>query len=218
MMMRHTGHSILLLLCVGVTGCGDSLPGSKSAYSDVGDDGIIFKDEVVSNVPLESKLNDLKFIKPDGQEQSLSDLFTRDHLILVITRGYAGSICPYCSSQTSRLIHNYQKFADRNAEVVVVYPLEKPADTPRLDEFLKAVQERTTPPVQKVPFPVLLDVELKAVDHLGIRASLSRPATYILDKSGQIRFAYVGATLADRPSVKALLDQLDQLNAEGAGE
>ncbi len=217
MHVRHTANSLLTIACICLLGCGESIPGtSKSAYSDVSDDGIIFKDEVVSNRPVESNLKDLKFIRPDGREQSLTELLTRDHLILVITRGYAGSICPFCSSQTSRLINNYPKFVERNADVVVVYPLEKPADTPHLDEFLKAVEAKTTPPAQKVPFPLLLDVELKAVDQLGIRASLSRPATYILDKSGQIRFAYVGATLADRPSVKALLDQLDQLNAEAS--
>ena len=59
-------------------------------------------------------------------------------------------------------------------------------------------------------------VELKAVDHLGIRKDLSKPATYILDKQGQTRFAYVGDSLADRPSVKALLEQLDALNKEAS--
>ena len=64
------------------------------------------------------------------------------------------------------------------------------------------------------PFPLVLDVELHAVDQLGIRADLSKPATYILDKQGQVRFAYVGSTIADRPSVKSLLDQLTAINAD----
>ena len=62
----------------------------------------------------------------------------------------------------------------------------------------------------------MLDVQLKVVDQLGIRKDLSKPATYILDKEGQTRFAYVGESLADRPSVKALLEQLDLLNREAA--
>ena len=60
----------------------------------------------------------------------------------------------------------------------------------------------------------MLDVELKAVDHLGIRKDLSKPATYILDKQGQTRFAYVGATLADRPSVQSMLEQLATINSD----
>ena len=45
-----------------------------------------------------------------------------------------------------------------------------------------------------------------AVELLGIRKDLSKPATYILDGEGRVRFAYVGNSLADRPSVKALLE------------
>ena len=71
--------------------------------------------------------------------------------------------------------------------------------------------------MKKIPFPIVLDVELKAVNQLGIRKDLSKPATYILDKQGQTRFAYVGDSLADRPSVKALLDQLDALNKDASG-
>jgi peroxiredoxin len=61
-----------------------------------------------------------------------------------------------------------------------------------------------------VPFPVLLDVQLQAVDQLGIRKDLSKPATYIVDRTGEVRYAYVGNHLADRPSVQAVLQQLDQ--------
>ena len=60
----------------------------------------------------------------------------------------------------------------------------------------------------------MLDVELRAVDQLGIRADLSKPATYIVDKQGQVRFAYVGATIADRPSVQSMLEQLAAINAD----
>lgn len=60
--------------------------------------------------------------------------------------------------------------------------------------------------------PLVFDPELKVVDKLGIRKDLSKPATYILDPKGQVQYAYVGATLADRPSVKAMLDQLDEMN------
>ena len=65
-----------------------------------------------------------------------------------------------------------------------------------------------------MPFPIVLDVELSAVKELGIRDNLSKPATFILDKYGQVRFAYVGTGIADRPSVKAILNQLDALNQD----
>ncbi len=184
----------------------------KLDYSGVDESMIKFKDDVAANAPLDDDLTTLTFTNRDGEQVALKDFLGHKHVILVITRGYAGSICPYCATQTSRLIANYSKFQALGAEVLVVYPLEKPEDAPRLDEFVANVVKSLPAAEHKVPFPLLLDVELKAVDQLGIRYNLSKPATYIFDKEGQLRFAYVGGSLADRPSIKALLDQLAQLN------
>ncbi|MEM2124162.1 MAG: ATPase domain-containing protein, partial [Methanolinea sp.] len=82
-----------------------------------------------------------------------------------------------------------------------------------LDEFLQAArrESRTT---AAVPLPVVLDADYKAVNQLDIRGNQAKPSTYILDKEGNVRFAYVGAYDADRPSVKAILDQLDAIQGE----
>ena len=99
-----------------------------------------------------------------------------------------------------------------NAEVVVVFPVQTTDETQRHRDFALHVKNKLDTPPEKIPFPIVLDIELKAVDQLGIRKDWSKPATYIIDKQGQVRFAYVGEALADRPSVKALLDQLDTIN------
>lgn len=154
----------------------------------------------------------------DGKTVTLKELANGKSLVAVFTRGYAGSICPYCSTQTSRLIANYPEFQKRDAEVVVIYPLEKPEDSSKLGDFLTRVNQLNMAPTnQTPPFPLLVDIGLKAVDILGIRRDLSKPATYIIDGSGAVRFAYVGKSLADRPSVKALLEQLDTLKTAPAG-
>ena len=125
---------------------------------------------------------------------------------------YEGNICLYCATQTSRLIANYQAIGQRGAEVVVVFPIKQAGDRESLRAFEHVVQHDGG--VGPAPFPLVLDVELRAVDQLGIRADLARPATYILDKQGQLRFAYVGATITDRPSIQSILEQLDAVNAE----
>ena len=150
----------------------------------------------------------------DTAIKSLKDFRDKKHIVLVITRGYAGSVCLYCSTQTARMLTSYKKFQERNAEVVVVFPLQTTDDTQRHRDFAAAVKNKLDSPPEKIPFPVVLDIELKAVDQLGIRKDLSKPATYIIDKQGQVRFAYVGEALADRPSVKAMLDQLDTINRD----
>ena len=188
----------------------------NSGYGVVDHNTIRFVDNAQSNAATNTGVEPLKFIDIQGNEVSLQDYLGKKHVVLVVTRGYAGSICVYCSTQTSRLLNNYAKFTERDAEIVVVFPVATPADSNRQTEFVASVKDRLDIPTDKIPFPIVLDISLKAVDQLGIRKDLSKPATYILDKEGQTRFAYVGESLADRPSVQALLDQLDLLQKDAA--
>jgi len=89
--------------------------------------------------------------------------------------------------------------------VLVVFP----GPSERLGEFLQTAKGRT-PGEPERWFQVLLDEECRACDRLGIRDDLAKPSTYILDTQGNVVFAYVGETSTDRPSIKAILTQLDQ--------
>lgn len=187
--------------------------GSSSGY---GQGLITFPDHLESNSSVETDLLGMQFTDQNGELKSLKEFAAGKNLILVMTRGYTGAICPYCSTQVARLIANYEAIKKQNAQVVVVYPVQSPADTPRSDEFTQKVLSMTST-VKEIPFPILLDLELKGVDLLGIRKDLSKPATYILDTDGRIQFAYVGNTLSDRPSVQALIEQLERINSRVAG-
>ncbi|MFG0296183.1 MAG: peroxiredoxin family protein [Maioricimonas sp. JB045] len=183
--------------------------GGYGSYYGAGE--IKFLDEAATNASPEAELTQLVFIDTDGNETSVSELAGDRHLVLVITRGNTTPICPYCSTQVARLIARYDEIAKRGAEVVAVYPIETGEDREKLDRFLENSRGRLDDPSLPIPFPVVLDVELKAVDRLGIRKDLSKPATYIIDKDGRVRFAYVGANIADRPGVDAIVAQLDQI-------
>jgi peroxiredoxin len=156
----------------------------------------------------------MQFVDPDGKVITPAQCAGSRSIMVVITRGNTQVPCVYCSTQTSRLIYQYEEFQKRSAEVLVVYPVQAGPDAAALERFLKVTREELGDPAGKVPFPIVFDTQLKAVDQLGIRDHLSKPATYILDKHGQVRFAYVGSTIADRPSIKAMLAQLDTLNRE----
>ena len=189
-----------------------------------------FHDDAGSNVPLDdASLEGLEFRTLRGEPVTLGGFRGRKHVVLVVTRGrtekavpgpYAGRICLYCASQTSRLIANYPELARRDAEVVVVFPVGRQEDAGSVAEFNAAVRADALKfdrrDIDGTPFPVVLDVGLRAVNQLGLRADLAKPSTYILDKQGRVRFAHVGQSLADRPSVKAILRQLDQLAAGAA--
>lgn len=222
MWCRMTGVMVGVAL-IGVSGCGGGSPASPStpampaetgdpygAYGAYGDADIRFLDDAASQESPATDLLAVPVTTADGRETTLKELAGGKRLIVVFTRGFSGSICPYCSTQTSRLIANYGEFQQRNAEVVVIYPLKEDKDRPRLDEFLKKANENNGAGAgQPPPFPLVVDLGLKAVDLLALRKDLSKPATYIVEADGAIKFAYVGKSLADRPSVKALLAQLD---------
>jgi len=218
--VRRIAEGICCAVVVWLAGCGSSASTTPSSpatagdsygdYGSYGDAEIKFLDETASQESPATDLLAVPVTTADGRETTLKDLAGGKRLVVVFTRGFAGSICPYCSTQTSRLIANYEEFQKRNTEVVVIYPLKEDKDRPRLDEFLKKANENNgAVEGQAPPFPLVVDLGLKAVDLLALRKDLSKPATYIVEADGAIKFAYVGKSLADRPSVKALLAQLD---------
>jgi peroxiredoxin len=202
------GAAVASLILIGC-GSNDLYPANSDGQAE-----IRFKDDVVANAAPGDSILNLQFVDQSGKTVRPRDFISRHNLVLVFVRGYNGSICPYCSAYTSGLISNFRAITERDADVLLVYPISKPDQSQRLDEFLRATFKQSSPAVSQTPFPVVLDVGLKAVDALGIRKDLAKPATYILDKTGQVRFAYVGSSLSDRPSIKSILKQLDTLKQE----
>ena len=217
---------ILAIVLVSICGCGDgssaNLPGNpgpskRGTYAYVEDYRTIrFSDDAESNVDPVDRIADLTFTTTDGVAQRVRELAGQKNIVLVVTRGFAGQVCVYCSTQTSMYVNNYARIAERDAEVIVVYPLEEMDGQGTLERFIKSVRAKLEDERHKsepIPFPLVLDPALKGVNELGIRADLAKPSTYILDKQGRVRFAYVGQKDSDRPSISAVLRQLDKLKA-----
>ena len=116
-------------------------------------------------------------------------------------RGFSGQVCIYCATQTAAIANNYRRFTDAGAEVVIIYP----GPTEAVPAFVQAVQSlRKDPP----PMPIGLDVSLLLVRGLGVEENLAKPTSLILDRDGNVAYAYVGASMTDRPSVEDLLKAL----------
>lgn len=218
-MSSHTTKACLafyLSLVGGVAGCGgreeaSPNPPVTSYVYHTNPGQIQFKDSARANVEVAGSLADLQFVDAAGQPVLLKDHLQKKNLVLVITRGVTTPVCVYCATQTSRLVASFDEFSKRDAEILVVYPVDKESNQQHFQEFLTSTRGKLDSPEANVPFTIALDMKLAAVDRLGIRQDLSKPATYILDKQGEVRFAYVGQSAADRPSVKALLTQLDEI-------
>lgn len=187
-------------------------------YAKLYDVDIDFFDDRTSNARLDEGLTDLVLVDKLGIEHEVAEYAEGRNLVLVVTRGNTTPICPYCSAQTAHYITRYREFVDRDTEVLLAYPVELERHRDKLKPFLDQVKTRLDDPDRSIPFPVLFDVELKAVDRLGIRKDLSKPATYILDREGRMRYGYVGRDRADRPSVDAILKELDKLEPAPVNE
>ena len=187
--------------------------GSMSSMPVPAPEDMVFKDDVATNADVPDGLDGLTFVDTNGERVALKDFMGKKNVILVFTEGFAGMLCPFCKTQTSRLVANYDRFAELDTEVLVVYPGERD----HLDEFVEAARTSGRQQVDRVPFPIVLDPKMTAVDYFDIRSKLAHPSTYVIDKQGNVRLAYVGADMsADRPSIQALLNTLEAAGGKGA--
>ena len=69
-----------------------------------------------------------------------------------------------------------------------------------------------------LPFPLLSDETLTAIDAYGVRhhdepkgRAIARPSLFVLDRAGVVRYAHVGEHERDRPALGAVLLALETL-------
>jgi peroxiredoxin len=131
-------------------------------------------------------------------------------VVLVVVRGMpespGGKYCPFCLSQATSLTAKYDEFKNRGAEVLMVFP----GTSESASEFAKQVsaQDEAGKPI---PFTVCVDQDCTVCDQLGIRGDLAKPSTFILDREGELVYAYVGKSTSDRPTLATIFKELDQL-------
>lgn len=174
-----------------------------------------FAKQFLDNPPAEKtrKVEDgkmpLVFVDINGKTVDLASFKGKSNVVLVVTKGMpqapGGVFCPGCLAQMNAMVANIAEFKKRNAEVLVVFP--GPAE--KAGEFLTTAKAREGE--KPSPVPLLLDKDMQAVTALKIDGDRAKPSTYILDRKGNVVYAYVGTHTTDRPSVKALLGQLDKL-------
>jgi peroxiredoxin len=123
----------------------------------------------------------------------------KNPVVLCVMRGFSGQVCIYCATQTAAIASNYSAFT--RAEVVIIYP----GPTEAVLAFVTAVRAlRKDPP----PMPIGLDVSLLLVRGLSVEENLVKPTSLINDTNGKVAYVYIGASMADRPSVEDLLQAL----------
>ncbi|MFT5300703.1 MAG: peroxiredoxin [Mariniblastus sp.] len=218
---------VCLALCI-LGGCGDAKPSddegvsaangsslnsngtSKGSMISSNPAAVVFKDQVESNVPEPpAEMGDLVFTDKNGQKIAIKDYKGKQNIVLVFTEGYNGTLCPFCQTQTSRLIANYDEFKKLDTEIIVVYPGKRD----HVDDFIESALKTEKHQVDQVPFPIVLDEDFVATDFFNIHSMHAHPSTFLIDKNGSVQLAYVGQDMtADRPSIKAILEKIKRVN------
>ncbi len=201
--MRPTLLAALLL----VAACGETPRPKPPIYKyDYGP--VAFRDDAPSNKTLSADELALAFVDHQGKPVDLKAYRGKKAVVLVVTRGIpespGGTFCPHCVTQVAGLAASHAEFEKRDAAVLVVFP----GPSERVAEFIQQTGGKAP---GGFPFPLLLDKDTAAVGRLGIKGDLARPSTFIADKAGNVVYAFVGETSTDRPSLKAILAQLDRL-------
>jgi len=147
-----------------------------------------------------------QFIGADGQVVDLALATDRKYSLVVFMRGFAGFVCPYCTAQTAELLNRHDEILATQTQLFIAYP--GPADT--IPKFLDAVRAyMKSDEDSELAVPLFMDVDLKAVDALGIRRQLARPSSFVLDAEGGLVYAYIGKSPSDRPALDDILSVLE---------
>ncbi|MDA1193360.1 MAG: peroxiredoxin family protein [Candidatus Poribacteria bacterium] len=136
-----------------------------------------------------------------GANVSLDD-YDGETLVLVF---YRGNWCPFCHNQLATLQEEMAKFDAAGAKIVAISPDEL--------EFATATAE-----AEGLTFPVLSDTTRETVKSYGVfhdAINGSLPATFVIDRTGIIRWKYIGKNKQDRPLPELVLEQVAAANSMG---
>jgi len=105
----------------------------------------------------------------------------------------------------AQLRHDYQKFVNRQSEVIAVGP----EDAKTFSDFWFS---------KKMPFPGIPDPEHIIAKLFGQKVNFLKmgrmPALLVIDKEGKIRYRHDGKSMSDIPPNDDILSILDNLNQE----
>ncbi len=148
----------------------------------------------------------LKTVK--GNEITLSELYRKQPVVLIVLRGWPGYQCPICTKQVGGLVADGDKFDRANATVLMVYP------GPSED-----LQAHATEFSEDFDFPknfyFTLDPDYSMISEYGLRWDAPKetayPSTFIINKDGTIVYAKTSTTHGGRAGNDEILAALDNI-------
>lgn len=127
-----------------------------------------------------------------GEEVRLSDYRGKVNVLLTF---YVSESDPYSTEWLQNLRDNYVMIRSENTEVLAI--------SSDISEKACDIEER-----YRLPFKILCDPEYNVIRAYGVLNDLRNKASasiFIIDRSGMIRYKYVGRTPVDLPPVDDLI-------------
>lgn len=151
---------------------------------------------------------DFTLLALNGSPVTLSVERRAGPIVLVVGRGWVGYQCPFCNRQFGDFLRNADAIAGASARVVWVYPGPTPEIQKRAEEF---AQDRSLPP----HFKFVLDPNYTFTVAYGLRWNAPQetayPSTFVIDRDGIVRYAFVSRTHGGRATAAQVLAALQAL-------
>ena len=176
-----------------------------------------------TGIPVGQKVPDIHARDLDGNDVSLSSLYSKGPILLAF---YRGGWCPFCATENHALATAYPEYQKRGVTPVTV-SVDKPD------------QEAKTKATYVIPFPVLSDSDATMIEAFHVvnkvdDATLAKmkgfgvdlegysgkahheiaiPALFLIDRTGVVRWAHSDPDFKVRPSTAQILSAIDGVKA-----
>jgi len=153
------------------------------------------------------KAPDFTLAALDGSTVSLSAELARGPVVLILLRGWPGYQCPFCVRQFGEFLDAKADLEKAHARVLWIYPTSD-GNRAHAEAF---VNNKDVPS----NFRLMLDPDYGFTLRYGLRwnapKETSYPSTFVIDRSGIVRFAEISREHGGRTDVASVLKALSGL-------
>jgi thioredoxin-dependent peroxiredoxin len=183
--------SVLLLIAFGVFGLAGPLQLSQASRPVVGSPAPNFQLKTAA-----------------GEAVELAAMKSKGPVVLLMLRGFPGYQCPYCTAQVGEFMARIKDFQAAGANIIAVYPGPAEGLIEHAQDFVRG---KTVPS----NFYLVVDPDYSFTNMYGLRwdapSETAYPATFLVDKTGIVRFAKVSNSHGDRAGADSVLQVLRRI-------
>lgn len=135
---------------------------------------------------------------------TLSSQKGKSGVVLMFSRGWVGYQCPHCVRQAAGARSAVDQMKDAGFTLVSVYP----GSQEHAKDFLATAKLQESP-----KNPLLVDAKMQAAYAYNVVTDNRKgvkPATFVIDKNGVVRWFYVGKSASDRPDMETILTEVEK--------